>query len=161
MLEDIRKNVVRGNIWVRLIYMIVLGVAFNVAEFVILVTAVFQFLASLITGEPNQRLISFGRNTARYAQQIIAFVTFASEDRPFPFSSWPSEPHDEAAPATAASAAGDTVTQAAAIAPKAAAAKPKRPPARKAAAAPKAAAASKTAATKKAPAARKPPAPKK
>ncbi len=75
--------------------MIIFAVAFNVAEIVILIVTVFQFLASLFTGEPNDRLMRFGRNLAHYIQQIIAFMTFATEERPFPFSTWPDEPDDE------------------------------------------------------------------
>jgi len=75
--------------------MIVLGAAFNVSEIVIFAVVVFQFLASLLTGQPNTRLTHFGRNLARYLQQIISYLTFSTEDKPFPFSSWPNEPQEE------------------------------------------------------------------
>ncbi len=75
--------------------MIILGVAFNVAEFVTFVVIVLQFLASLFTGQPNDQLSRFGRNMGQYLQQIIMFLTFATEEKPFPFSSWPDEPHEE------------------------------------------------------------------
>ena len=76
--------------------MIVLGVAFNVAEFVTFAVVVFQFLASLFTGKPNDRLARSGRNLARYLQQVTVYMTFATEEKPFPFTPWPDEPHDEA-----------------------------------------------------------------
>ena len=97
MSGDIKQNVTRGSIWLRLVYMIILGVAFNVAEFVTFVVVVFQFLFSLITGQPNDQLTRFGRNLARYLQQLIVFMTFATEDKPFPFTPWPDEPHEPAA----------------------------------------------------------------
>ena len=56
----------------------------------------FQFLASLFTGQPNDQLTRFGRNLARYLQQITVFMTFATEEKPFPFTPWPDEPHEEA-----------------------------------------------------------------
>ena len=56
----------------------------------------FQFLSSLITAGTNDQLIRFGRNLARYIQQIIAYLTFATEDVPYPFMNWPDEPHEEA-----------------------------------------------------------------
>ncbi len=92
MAANLKQNITRSSIWLRLVYMIIFGIAFNVAEFVILAVAVFQFLASLFTGEPNVRLARFGQNLAQYIRQIIAYVSFASEDLPFPFSSWPEEP---------------------------------------------------------------------
>ena len=95
MSQEYKANITRRSIWLRLIFMIILAVAFNVAEFVILVVSAFQFLASLFTGEPNDRLVRFGRNMARYIQQIIAYMTFATEEKPFPFSAWPEESHSE------------------------------------------------------------------
>ena len=95
MSGGIKENVTRGSIWLRLVFMIVLSVAFSVAEFVTFAVVVFQFLSSLFTGQPNDRLTRFGRNLARYLQQIIVYMTFATEEKPFPFTPWPDEPHEE------------------------------------------------------------------
>jgi hypothetical protein len=96
MSGDLKENVTRRSIWLRLVFMIVLSVAFNVAEIITFAVVVFQFLASLFTGQPNDRLAHFGRNLARYLQQITVYLTFATEDTPFPFAPWPDEPHEEA-----------------------------------------------------------------
>ncbi len=61
--------------------MIVFSVAYGVAELVTLAVVVFQFLASLFAGKPNDRLTRFGRNLARYFQQIIVYMTFATLSR--------------------------------------------------------------------------------
>jgi len=96
MSGDIKANVTRRSIWLRLVFMIVLSVAFYVAEFITFAVVAFQFLASLFTGQPNDQLTRFGRNLARYLQQITVFMTFATEEKPFPFTPWPNEPHEEA-----------------------------------------------------------------
>jgi hypothetical protein len=70
-------------------------VAFGVAEFVTFAVVAFQFLSSLFTGQPNDLLTRFGGNLARYLQQIIVYMTFATEEKPFPFMPWPDEPHKE------------------------------------------------------------------
>ncbi|WP_413437701.1 DUF4389 domain-containing protein [Sulfuriferula sp. GW1] len=44
----------------------------------------------MLNDTPIARLVSFGRSLGRYLQQIAYFITFASEDTPFPFSEWPS-----------------------------------------------------------------------
>ena len=95
MIRDIKEHVTRRSIWLRLVFMIVLSVAFNVAEVIIFAVVAFQFLASLFTGQPNDRLAGFGRNLARYLQQITVYLTFATEEKPFPFTPWPHEPHEE------------------------------------------------------------------
>ena len=97
MSGDIRENVTRRGIWLRLVFMIVFSVAYSVAELVTLAVVVFQFLASLFAGKPNDRLTRFGRNLARYFQQITVYMTFATEEKPFPFTPWPDEPHEETA----------------------------------------------------------------
>ena len=95
MSGDIKENVTRRSIWLRLVFMIVLSVAFNVAELITFAVVAFQFLSNLITGQSNDRLTRFGRNLARYLQQIIVYMTFATEEKPFPFTPWPDEPHEE------------------------------------------------------------------
>ena len=90
--HDTKGNMTQRSIWIRLIYMIVLAIAFNVAEIVTFVVVVFHFLANLFTGQPNDRLVRFGRSLARYLQQIIVFMTFATEEKPFPFAPWPNGP---------------------------------------------------------------------
>lgn len=95
MSGNIQENITRSSIWLRLVYMIVLGIAFYVAEFVIWVVVVFQFLISLFTGKPNDRLTRLGRNLAHYLKQIMVYLTFAGKEKPFPFAPWPDEPSDE------------------------------------------------------------------
>ena len=98
MNKSLKENVTRGSIWLRLVYMIVFAIAYSVAEFITVAVVAFQFLASLFTGRPNDRLVRFGRNLARYYQQIILFLTFETEEKPFPFGAWPDEPHEAAGP---------------------------------------------------------------
>jgi hypothetical protein len=51
---------------------------------------VIQFGFVLITGDRNQKLLDFGASLSKFIYQILQFVTFNSEDKPFPFSDWPS-----------------------------------------------------------------------
>ncbi len=95
MSGGIKENVTRRSIWLRLLFMIVLSVAFNLAEFITFAVVAFQFLASLFTGQPNDRLTRFGRNLAHYLQQITVYLTFTTEEKPFPFTPWPDEAHEE------------------------------------------------------------------
>jgi hypothetical protein len=96
MSGNIKDNVTRSSIWLRLFFMIVLCIAYGVAELVTSAVVVFQFLASLFAGKPNDRMAHLGRNLAGYFQQITVYMTFATEEKPFPFAPWPDEPHEEA-----------------------------------------------------------------
>ncbi len=88
---ELKQNVTRRGVWLRLGYMIVLTIAFNVAEMVCFAVVVFQFLASLFSGKPNDNLKNFGVNLGSYIRQIILFLTFATEEMPFPFAPWPQD----------------------------------------------------------------------
>jgi hypothetical protein len=63
MSGNIKDNVTRSSIWLRLFFMIVLCIAYGVAELVTSAVVVFQFLASLFTGKPNDRMAHFGRKS--------------------------------------------------------------------------------------------------
>ena len=87
------ENTVTGkrNIWTRGIFMLLMALGFQVSATVICFVTVIQFVLVLMNDTPNDRLVSFGRNLARYLQQIVNFLTFSTEEIPFPFSDWPSE----------------------------------------------------------------------
>jgi hypothetical protein len=49
-----------------------------------------QFCQVLFTGEINVQLRAFGQSLATYAYQIVTYLTFNTEVRPFPFDAeWP------------------------------------------------------------------------
>jgi hypothetical protein len=79
----------KRNIWVRALFMLLMGLAFQVCGTVLCFVTVTQFLIMLLNDAPNIRLVSFGRSTGNYLRQIVNFLTFATEEIPFPFSEWP------------------------------------------------------------------------
>ena len=81
----------KRKIWIRGIFMLLMALAFQLSATVLCFVTVIQFVLVLMNDTPNDRLVAFGRNLARYLQQIVNFLTFATEDIPFPFSDWPSE----------------------------------------------------------------------
>jgi len=87
--EDLKRNLASGSTWIRALYMILFGVIFYVAEFVLIAVAVVQLLAKLFSGNTLGRLDVFGAQLADYMRAVVAFLTFASEAKPFPFAPWP------------------------------------------------------------------------
>lgn len=79
----------RRPIWVRGFYMLLMIVVWHIAEAVLLGVAIIQFIFALM-GSPNERLTAFGAHLAEYMRQVAAFITYASDEMPFPFSDWPS-----------------------------------------------------------------------
>ena len=77
------------KLWVRLLLMVLLAAAFQLAASVLFFVAVLQLLLTLATDAPNARLSLFGRSLGRYMAQIADFESFGTEALPFPFSEWP------------------------------------------------------------------------
>jgi hypothetical protein len=82
-------NLTDKSTWKRILYMLLFALAYSVAEFVLIAIAVVQVLFKLITGDTNDNLIILGKQTARYIYDVMLFLTFNSENKPFPFSAWP------------------------------------------------------------------------
>jgi hypothetical protein len=79
----------KRNIWMRGLFMLLMGLAFHVCGTVLCIVTVIQFVMTLLNDTPNARLVSFGRSMGSYLRQIVGFLTFATEEIPFPFSEWP------------------------------------------------------------------------
>ena len=93
MEDKTREHMVDGSIWMRGLHMLIFAVAYNLVEAMLALTAVFQFFCALITGKVNEPLLGFAKNGALYVQEVLEFLTFNSEIRPFPFTPWPNEEH--------------------------------------------------------------------
>ena len=84
--SETRQVLMRG------LFMLVVFVLCSVAEFVILTVAVFQFGWLMVTRKQNEPLQALGEGLSRYFYQAIRYLTFNSEEKPFPFSDWPGSP---------------------------------------------------------------------
>ncbi len=84
-----RQHITNKDSWIRGLYMLLFAFLYSLAEIVVAAVALFQFIAVLFTGGPNQRLLTFGYSLSRYIAQILRFVTYNSELKPYPFSTWP------------------------------------------------------------------------
>jgi hypothetical protein len=80
---------IRRNIWVRGLFMLLMALAYQLTGTLVCIVTVIQFLIMLFSGQPNPHLVLFGRSMGRYLQQIVNFLSFATEETPFPFNEWP------------------------------------------------------------------------
>jgi hypothetical protein len=73
----------------RLLYAIVCGVFAWIVLHVLFVLAAVQFLMQAINGKPNDDLKSFSASLAEYLRELLAYMTFAREEQPFPMGPFP------------------------------------------------------------------------
>ena len=89
MNDDSTETKATRSIWMRGLLMILMAVAYQLASTLLLFVAIIQFILALASKSPNPRLSAFGRSLGRYQAQNANFVSFASEELPFPFADWP------------------------------------------------------------------------
>ncbi len=95
MVEELTSEPSRRATWIRVLYVILFTLIYSVTEIVIVAVVVVQFGFVLISGDRNQKLLDFGADLSKFIYQILQYVTFNSEDKPFPFSDWPSVNGDD------------------------------------------------------------------
>ena len=81
----IEENIKSRSTWLRLLFMVVFYVLATVTSAVLSVVVVLGFFWVLVTGEKNGQLQQAGQVIAAYLYEIIRYLTFNTEDKPFPF----------------------------------------------------------------------------
>jgi len=98
--ESVKEHAKDVDTWVRGLFIIIFGVILYFVFGIIWLLVVFQFITKVITGGLNKQLSDFSGGLTQYALQILLYITFQSEERPFPFSPWPSSNAADASKST-------------------------------------------------------------
>ncbi len=89
--RPVEENLKSRSTWLRLVFMLVYYALLTLASMVGTAVVVLGFLWVLFTGEVNQSLAQAGRGIASYVYEIIRYLTYNTDDKPFPFGAeWPS-----------------------------------------------------------------------
>ena len=87
--NEIMGNLRKPSPWVRIFFMIAYSIVIWVIALVILVIMIAQIIFSFTTGSPNNNLQDFSKAIVSYILQILKYLLYSSEDKPFPFSNFP------------------------------------------------------------------------
>lgn len=87
--KELKQNIKEGKTWLRGLYMLLFLVFYSVAKVIIFAVIAFQFILTLLTGKTNDRLVKLGQSLSTYLYQILIFLTFNSNEHPYPFGAWP------------------------------------------------------------------------
>ena len=87
--KSVWKNFTTGQTWLRCLFMLLFALIYSFAEVIVGIVVLLQFLFVLFSGEQNRRLKEFGAGMSVYIYRIIAYWTYNSEEKPFPFAPWP------------------------------------------------------------------------
>lgn len=88
--SDLEKNVKSRSTWLRLLFMILFALLYGFSRLVAGVVIIVQFFHVLFTGGTNGQLKTFGHSLAIYSYEVVDYLTFNTESRPFPLDRpWP------------------------------------------------------------------------
>ena len=73
MKDQIKESLQDNSTWMRILYMAIFVIIFNIVELLIAALVIFQLLVLLFTGSKNQRLLGFGAMLSQYAFKILRF----------------------------------------------------------------------------------------
>jgi len=90
--SDLEKNVKMRSTWLRLFFMIIFALLYGLSRLVTAAVVAIQFFHVLFTGETNEQLKTFGHSLAIYSYEVVEYLTFNTDTKPFPLeAAWPDE----------------------------------------------------------------------
>ncbi len=97
MEKQIKINILNLDTWIRGIFMILFGFLSFISRLILIVISVLQFILLACTGSLNENLKKLGWTTSTWSYQAFLFLTYNTDEKPFPFSDWPDskEPIEE------------------------------------------------------------------
>jgi hypothetical protein len=87
--DELKRHVSDKDTWMRFLFLVIFWAAFYIVATLTFAISLFQFLAKLFGGHNFPGLAEFGDNLASYQGQLVRFLTFSSDERPFPFAPFP------------------------------------------------------------------------
>jgi hypothetical protein len=73
----------------RLLYTIFFVIIANIVSWIVCLVVIAQFLYSWIGGSLNEKLLFFSASLSEYVKQLIAYISFNSDEKPWPMGEWP------------------------------------------------------------------------
>ncbi len=86
---EIKDRLLSAEPWLRFIFMVLFVVVAFAASYVVLLLIIVQFVFALFTGRSDEKLQLFGASLSKYLFQILSFLTYNTEQKPYPFADWP------------------------------------------------------------------------
>ena len=80
--KHFKTDLIRGA------YMLLFLVISRIASICVALIALFQFLCALIVRKPNNNAMRFGKELSLYLAEIVKFLSYNTERKPWPFSPW-------------------------------------------------------------------------
>ena len=90
--KELKTKLQSKEQWSRLGYMFLYSIILLLSTWCLLIVgiiAIIQFILKMFSGNPNKQLLAFSEKFSLYIYQLVSYITFVSEEKPFPIGTWP------------------------------------------------------------------------
>ena len=87
--SGLQERLLSADCWLRFVFMVLFALILCIATYIIATLVVLQFIWCLVKGTTNGQLQQFGSSLSQYIYQVLCFLMYSSDDKPFPFADWP------------------------------------------------------------------------
>ncbi|MEQ1558035.1 MAG: DUF4389 domain-containing protein [Methyloglobulus sp.] len=88
--EQLEENLKKISTWKRIFFMLIFAAIGGLVRMLLWAVILLQIASVLFTGNANENVLKFGRSLALYTYHILSFLTFNTENLPYPFADWAS-----------------------------------------------------------------------
>ncbi|MGH8475867.1 MAG: DUF4389 domain-containing protein [Methylococcales bacterium] len=86
--NEIQTNLKKIGTWKRIGFMALFAVILGLVRMLLWAVILLQVVWTLLLGLPNSNVLKLGQKLSLYVYRIFLFLTFNSEEMPFPFADW-------------------------------------------------------------------------
>lgn len=87
--KKLKSSLLVADRWIRLLFMILFAIVNYFVQIVSWLIAIVQFIVTIVTGKPNQNLLSLSEGLSGFSFQVLKYLMYVTDERPYPFSPWP------------------------------------------------------------------------
>ncbi len=84
--SDMQRHLKAKGTWQRIFFMLVFAFILGVVRLILWAVVLFQVASKLLTGHDNPHARQLGATLSVYLYQVLLFLTFNTEQMPFPFA---------------------------------------------------------------------------
>jgi len=78
----------------KVFYVLAFYIVYRLLDFVVIAITIIQLGHQLLIGEHHKKLACFGDALGRYIAQIVHYLSWSDDAKPYPFQDWPSSNDD-------------------------------------------------------------------
>lgn len=94
--NEIKENLSDSSMWVRILFVVLFLIIYFLARYLVFFLVVINAISNLITGKSFDTISKFAKQLNFFIFQCMEYITFVSDTKPYPFTSWASDEEAQA-----------------------------------------------------------------